>query len=176
MNYEPQKEALESMMRRPIPKKKFGIVRLQMVKESQTLYGMKRFSNPAEAVKMVRPLFRMADREMVLVLSLNAKLEPMALEIVAVGGVDTCYLDLKGIFKHALLNNASYIVCFHNHVSGYAEPSREDRLMTERVSQAGFILGLPLVDHIIVGDGSFFSFRESGLIDLEENVSSYAAE
>ena len=60
----------------------------------------------------------MADREMVL-------------EIAAVGGVSSCYLDLKSIFKHALLNNASYIVCFHNHVSGYAEPSDADKILTD---------------------------------------------
>ena len=170
-----QEDRLAHMMARPIPKKKIGVVRLQMVKQSKTLYGMRRFSNPKEAVQMVRPLFQMADREMVLVLSLNAKLEPMALEIAAVGGVSSCYLDLKSIFKHALLNNASYIVCFHNHVSGYAEPSDADKTLTERISDAGHILGLPLIDHIIVGDRGFFSFREEGLITLDER-DCYAAE
>lgn len=111
-------EKLEHMMARPIPKKKIGVVRLQMVKESQTLYGMRRFSNSKEDVQIVRPLFQMADREMVL-------------EIAAVGGMSSCYLDLKSIFKHALLNNASYIVCFHNHVSGYAEPSDADKILTD---------------------------------------------
>lgn len=73
------------MTKRPIPKKKVGIVHLQIVKESRVLYGMRRFTNPQEAVDMVKPLLRKADREMVLALSLNTKLEPQAVEIVAVG-------------------------------------------------------------------------------------------
>ena len=55
---------------------------------SRTLYGMYHFSHPREAVEMVSPLFAMADREMMLVMSLNTKLEPMAVEIVAVGGLN----------------------------------------------------------------------------------------
>ena len=90
MNQKSKNEIIEDMMRRPIPRKKVGIVRLQMVKEGRTLYGMHRFTDPAQAAEMVRPLFDMADREMVLVLSLNTILEPMALEI-AVGRIELLY-------------------------------------------------------------------------------------
>ena len=93
-------------------------------------------------------------------------LEPMAVEIVAVGGVDSCAVDVKNIFKHALLNNASYIICFHNHPSGYTLPSREDEKFTERLVTAGRILNLPMIDHIIVGDDDFYSFRENGKLEI----------
>lgn len=162
-----QKEQLEGMMKRPIPKKKVGIVRLQMVKES-SLYGMKRFSHPWEAAELVRPLFHMADREMVVVMSLSTKMEPLALEIAAVGGINTCSVDVRDIFKHSLLNNAAYVVCFHNHPSGDPEPSRADRLLTKRIEDGGRLLGIPLIDHIILGETGFYSFREQGLIEVPE--------
>lgn len=163
MKEKTQKEKLEDMLKRPIPKKKIGIIHLEMVKESRCLYGMRRFTDPKEAVETVRPLYERADRELLFVLSLNAKLEPQALEIAAVGGVEECALDVRSIFKHALLNNASSVMCFHNHPSGDSSPSPADKRVTRRIEQAGKILGVELVDHIILGDkGTFYSFRQNG--------------
>lgn len=157
-----QDELLKEMMRRPIPKKKVGIIRLQMVKENRTLYGMKRFSQPKDAVDTVTPLLAMSDREIMLVMSLNTKLEPLAVEIVAVGSLNVCSVDSRDIFKHAVLNNAAFIVSFHNHPSGDPEPSRQDKQITIRLEKAGEILGISLIDHIIIGDYGFYSFREHG--------------
>ncbi len=162
-----QEEKLQSMMRLPIPKKRVGIVHMQMVKESQILYGMKRFSKPREAVEMVRPLFHLNDREMVLVMSLNTRMEPQAVEIVAVGGLNACMVDLRNIFKHSIINNAAYIVCFHNHPSGDPYPSLDDRKLTTKLEKAGALLDIPLVDHIIIGETEFYSFREHGNIELQ---------
>lgn len=162
-----QKEQLEGMLKRPIPKKRIGVIRLRLVKES-SLYGMKRFSQPWEAVELVRPLFDMADREMVVVMSLSTKLEPLALEVAAVGGINACSVDVRDIFKHSLLNNAAYVVCFHNHPSGDPEPSQEDKLLTKRIEDSGRLLGIPLIDHIIVGESGFYSFRQNGLIHSTE--------
>ena len=121
-----QEQEIISMMKRPIPRKKIGIVRLQMVKES-SLYGMRRFTDSGEAVELVKPLVDMADREMVLVMSLSTNLEPLALEIAAVGGLNTCSVNVRDIFKHSLLNNAAFVICFHNHPSGDPRPSKEDK-------------------------------------------------
>lgn len=167
MEKQTKEQAMMSMMKRPIPKKKIGIVRLQMVKES-SLYGMRRFTDPGDAVELVKPLFNMADREMAVVMSLSTKLEPLALEIAAVGGLNTCSVDVRDIFKHSLLNNAAYVICFHNHPSGDPKPSREDKLLTGRIEDGGKILGIPLIDHIILGEDGFYSFRENGLIHITE--------
>ncbi|MCI8764713.1 MAG: JAB domain-containing protein [Lachnospiraceae bacterium] len=137
-----------------------SIVRLQMVKESRHLYGMGAVSEPGEAARMVRPLFEGADRELLVVLSMDQRNKPVAAEVVAVGGLNQCVVDIRNLFKHAILANAAGIFLFHSHPSGEAVPSREDRAVTERASQAGEILGIPLVDHIILGDGQYFSFRE----------------
>lgn len=78
-----------------------------MVKESRALYGMKRFSSPEDAVLTVKPMFELCDREVVVVLSVDTKCTPLAAEIVAIGGLDTCIVDPRTIYKHALLNNAA---------------------------------------------------------------------
>ena len=158
-----QEERILDMMKLPVLRKRVGIVHLEMVRESRTLYGMKRFQNPKDAAELVRPLCEKSDREMMLVLSLNGRLEPQAVEIAAVGGVSSCSVDIRSIFKHALLSNAEYVICFHNHPSGDPEPSREDELLTGRIRSAGELLGMELVDHIILGEGNaYYSFRDHG--------------
>lgn len=164
-----QEERIRGMMERPIPKKKIGIVHLEMIRERRTLYGMERFSNPREAAEMVRPLFERADRELLLVLSLDNKLAPMALEIAAVGGLNSCCVDIRSIFKHAIVNNGAYVICFHNHPSGDCSPSGEDRRITQRIAESGRLLGIPLVDHIIIGaGGEYQSLAELGVIQRFE--------
>ena len=140
-----QEERILDMIKRPVPRKRVGIVHLEMVRESRTLYGMKRFQNPREAAEMVRPLCEKADREMVLVLSLNGRLEPQAVEIAAVGGISSCNVDIR------------------SHPSGDPGPSREDEEITGRIRSAGALLGIELVDHIILGEGdAYYSFRDHG--------------
>lgn len=137
-----------------------SIVRLQMVKESHSLYGMGQMSGPGEAAELVRPLFGCTDREMLVVLSLDIKKRPLAAEVVAIGGLNQCVVDIGNVFKHAILANAAGILLFHSHPSGEPEPSPEDRAVTARASQAGELLGIPLIDHIILGEGRYFSFQE----------------
>lgn len=165
MNLYLQNEELEMMMKEPSAGKQIGIVRLCMVKEERTLYGMQQLSGPEDAAEIVYPLFAIADREMMVVMSMSAKMEPLALEIAAVGGIDTCMVDIRNLFKHSLLNNAAGILCFHNHLSGNPKPSKEDEEITLRIGCAGKILGMELIDHIIIGEQEFYSFREHGKIE-----------
>ena len=170
MEQKTTEEAVEYMMRHPIPRRRVGIVRLQMIREKQNLYGMKRFSDPAELVRMMKPILSMADREILLVLSLNNRLEPMAMEIAAVGSLNSCQVHPREVFKHAVLSNAAFVIAVHNHPSGDFIPRPEDRAITKRLAGSGALLGIPLIDHIIVGqDDSYFSFRENGMLsEMEE--------
>lgn len=86
-----------------------------------------------------------------------------AIEVVSIGTVNATLAEPREIFKHAVLANAAGIVMVHNHTSGRCVPSEEDMAMTKRIEKAGKILGIPLMDHIIVGDG-YFSFRTEGLL------------
>lgn len=164
MGNDQKEKEIREMMKHPAQGKKVGIVHLHMVREERGLYGMKQFTSPREIVGMVRPLLMLSDREMVVVLSLSAQMEPLALEIAAVGGVDSCYVDIKSIFKHALLSNAVNIICFHNHPSGDPDPSEEDYQITRRIRKAGGLLGISLTDHIVIGSEGYYSFREQGIL------------
>lgn len=154
------KDKVNELMIHPAKSKNIGIIKLQMVRESQCLYGEARMNSPEAAAELIKPLFALADREMVVVMSLSSNMEPLALEIAAIGGLDSCQVDIKNIFKHTLLNNAGNIICFHNHPGGKAVPSKEDKDITERIKKSGEILGITLMDHIIIGKDSFYSFKE----------------
>lgn len=165
-----QKEQVISMMKRPIPKKKVGIIKLKMIREGRALYGTDRFHSAREAAEMIRSVFEYSDREILAVMSLDTTLTPIALEIAAVGGLCSCTVDNRDIFKHAILSNAAKIICFHNHPSGNVEASREDIHTTEQIKAAGDLLGIELIDHIIVApNGIYLSFRESGISPFEHN-------
>ncbi|PJJ30135.1 JAB domain-containing protein [Lacrimispora celerecrescens] len=156
-----QEEKVISMMRWPAPKKKVGIIKLKMIREGTVVYGTQRFHEAKEAADIVRPLFEYSDREIMMVMSLDSAMTPIALEVVAVGGVSACVVDTSNLFKHAILSNASKIICFHNHPSGEPKPSREDSLITGRIKEAGALLGIELLDHIVIGsEGRYVSFRE----------------
>ena len=158
-----QKERLDAMLDRPIPKKKVGIVHLEMVKESRRLYGTSRFRTPEEAAEMVMPMFERAHREMVLVMTMDSKLEIQAAEIAAVGGLNYCYIDMKEIFKLAILNNSAYIICVHNHPSGDPTPSGADLEATERLKKQAELMEIAMLDHIIIGGDTFYSiFAKEG--------------
>lgn len=159
-----QRDSLEILMKEPSIYRDVSIVRLQMIKESQSLYGMNRFTNPEEAVETVKPLFALCDREIVAVMSVDTKCTPLAVEVASVGGLDACMIDPRIIFKHALLSNAAAVICFHNHPSGEPKPSMEDGKVTERLCKAGKLLGVNLLDHIIIGDGTYYSFRQNGMM------------
>ena len=148
------------MIRNFISGHRVGIIHLEMVREERSLYGMEQFKNASEAVETIRPLFEKADREMMVVMSLDAKNTPIAVEVVAVGGIDSCVIDVRNIFKHAAISNASNIICFHNHPSGIPEPSEDDKAITRRIKEAGILLGIPLIDHIIIGDNTYMSLKE----------------
>lgn len=166
-----QKEQLEAMVKWPIRKKRVGIIRLQMIKESQVLYGMERFHEAAGVVQMMRTIFLNALREMIVVMSLDAKITPLAVEIVAVGNINVCGVDIAELFKHAILNNAYAIILLHNHPSGDTTFSRNDILLTDRVVTAGNLLGIRVLDHIVIGggDGAYASMLEEKLVNFSHN-------
>ena len=90
-----QQEKIMNMLRQPIPGKRVDLIRLQVVRESTGLYGISRFTEPQEAADMVRPLISAADRELFLVMSVNTRMEPMAVEIVSVGTLNACLVEMR---------------------------------------------------------------------------------
>lgn len=86
-------------------------------------------------------------------------------ETVSVGTLTASLVHPREVFGPALERPAAALIVAHNHPSGDPEPSREDRETTRRLCEAGRILGLPILDHLIIASRGFFSFREQGLLD-----------
>lgn len=97
--------------------------------------------------------------EQVYLLAMNTKIKPVAVFKVSSGTVDSSVFSARDIFMRALLSGASRIVLVHNHPSGDTHPSKEDIKVTEKIANAGKLLNIELLDHIIIGD-DYFSFRE----------------
>jgi DNA repair protein RadC len=95
---------------------------------------------------------------------LNAKHRALGVHVVAIGTLTACQVHPREVFKAAILANAAAVILAHNHVSGDAEPSRADRDLTRRIADAGELLGIPLLDHVIVTVDGYTSLRERGAL------------
>lgn len=103
------------------------------------------------------------DREAFLVLLLDVKHRVTAEEVISIGILDGSLIHPREVFKAAVAGGAAGIIVAHNHPSGDPTPSGADREVTRRLRSAGEILGIPVIDHVIIGStGAHFSFREGG--------------
>ena len=161
MEQEKDNKALDSMKDLESGER-VSIVQIQMEKTDKSLCRGGPLNRPEAVTDMVKPIFDKADREVFAVLSLDAKLFPVAFEVAAVGGIASCIVDVPNIFKHAILRNAAHVLCVHNHPSGDSTPSAEDLQITKRIKLAGDLLGISLIDHIIIGEDTYYSFKEQG--------------
>lgn len=103
------------------------------------------------------------DKEAVVVFLLNTRLNCIGFNLVSIGSLNEAMAYPREIFRAAIAGAAHSIILANNHPSGDCDPSEADRRLTRRVREAGETIGIPLVDHVVVGD-SFWSFREHGLI------------
>jgi len=85
-------------------------------------------------------------------------------EVVSIGSLTASLVHPRDTFKAAIRESAAAVIFIHNHPSGDSKPSQEDILLTRRLVQAGDVLGIQVLDHIIIGDGQHYSFRDNGLI------------
>jgi DNA repair protein RadC len=112
----------------------------------------------------LRPRLRGAAREHFFALTLDAKNRPVAELLIAVGGLTACAVTPGDVFRLVLREPAAGVIFVHNHPSGDPAPSAEDVSMTERLRQAGALLGIKVLDHVILGDERHFSFLDAGLV------------
>jgi len=119
-----------------------------------------RLDHPLAVFHAFRALARL-DRECVAVALLDACHRMNAIHAVHFGTTSQSPVGLPDVFKAAILSNSSGIVLVHNHPSGELTPSRDDIELTRRIKDAGEILGIPLLDHVIVGDTGYISLRET---------------
>ena len=118
--------------------------------------------NPSTLIDAIRQLIGDEDREVLLVLCLNTKNKITAVHRCHVGSINASIVHPREVFKSAILNNAATIVMAHNHPSFDTNPSNEDVQVTKRIVEAGMILGIELLDHIIVGNEEGISLKQLG--------------
>lgn len=135
------------------------------LKDGPRVYTTEPISNPPAAVKLLSNIMKDLDREHCFVINLNSQLQPINFSCVSIGGLDRALVPVSNIFKSAILSNAASVIMLHNHPSGNSEPSPEDLAITKQIQEAGRLIDIPLIDHIIVSStGQFRSLREYGYI------------
>lgn len=143
-------------------KKRIPIVTLKLVREKSILYAKRRITSPGDAVSLFRDYMGDLDREHFVLMGLNMKNEPVVLETVHIGSLSASIVHPREVFKSAILSNAACIMVCHNHPSDDCEPSGEDVSVTERLAQVGDLIGIPLLDHLIIGTEGYVSLKERG--------------
>ena len=144
--------------------KRINIVSIKMVKESSFLYQTRQILSPNDAYDMIKEQLQDLDREQFIISCLNTKNEPTNISVVSVGTLNKAIVHPREVFKTAILSNAASIMAFHNHPSGEITPSQQDIQLTNRLYEAGELLGIKLLDHLIIGDGTFTSLKEKGYL------------
>ena len=102
------------------------------------------------------------NQEQLLVLSFNGAGELLGIHVATVGLVDKVVMHPREIFAEAIKERAVSVVIVHNHPSGQLSPSQADRILTKRISTAGKLLGIKVLDHLIISTSGYYSFREMG--------------
>lgn len=122
------------------------------------------FDSPATVAAYFMEELRHEEKEKILLLSLDNKLHLIEKYVLSVGTINTSLLSPREAFVQAFKCRASYVMLLHNHPSGDAQPSRQDLLITGKIKDAGTLVEIPLLDHIIIGDGCYTSLKEKGLL------------
>lgn len=118
-------------------------------------------SSAAAVAEAVRPFYAGADRECFAVLMLDTRNRARRLHVVSVGTLNASLVHPREVFRPALVaETVAGLVLVHNHPSGESAPSQDDLTLTKRLIEAGELLGVSVLDHIIMGDGEWTSLRQ----------------
>ncbi len=115
---------------------------------------------PADAADLLMGEMSYLDREHFKVINLNTKNQVLVIEEVSVGSLNASLVHPREVFKLPIKRSAAKLILAHNHPSGDVQPSREDLALTERLYQAGNLLGIEILDHLIIGHNTFLSMKE----------------
>jgi len=130
--------------------------------ELKPFVGVK-FNSSRQVFKVISDLKSM-DVETFLCLHLDCKNTIKALQIVSIGSLSASLVHPREVFRSAIVNGAAAVILAHNHPSGDPAPSKEDEDITRRLCEVGKLVGIRTLDHIIIGQGRYFSFADQGMI------------
>ena len=124
-----------------------------------------RIASPRDVYERMRLVMRDLPQEEFHVLLLNTQNQVLRDVVVTRGTLDASLVHPREVFRPALAESAASLILVHNHPSGEPTPSPEDRAVTVQLAEAGELLGIPVLDHVVVGEGRYVSFVESGILD-----------
>jgi len=123
-----------------------------------------KISSPSDAAMFLMEEMRYYKKEYFKIILLDTKNNIKKISEISIGSLNSSIVHPREVFSEAVANSAASVILVHNHPSGESEPSREDISLTNRLNECGKILGIKILDHIIIGDGVFYSFKEEGLL------------
>jgi DNA repair protein RadC len=147
-----------------LPAKRVNIVQVKLVREKTLLYKDRKIRSPHDAYELIRDFLGDMDREHFIALCLDTKNQPTCIQVVHIGSLNSSIVHPREVLKPALLSNAASVIVAHNHPSDVSDPSKEDIEVTKRLAQAGQIIGVEILDHLIFCTDSFVSLKEAGYI------------
>lgn len=141
------------------------VVSVRLVKDAP-LFSDRKIATPQDAVSLLGEMLCEMDREVVCVINLKTDGTPINCNIASMGAISQAIAEPRELFKSAILSNAAQMILVHNHPSGTLEPSKDDTIMTDRILKLSGLLGIPLIDHVIVGgdNSRYFSFKEKKML------------
>lgn len=147
--------------------KRINIFSVQLVRESAKTYNLDGaiVRSPQDGRDIINKVLDMENlpSEHFVMMSLSTKNQVIGVHTIFQGSLNASIVHPREVFQRALLNNAASIVVAHNHPSGDPSPSREDIEVTKRLAEAGKLLGIEVLDHLIIGDnGRYVSLKERG--------------
>ena len=151
-------------IKKKVSAKRVDIVSLKVIKERSILYKDRQVRSPQDSYEIIRTFLEDSDREMFIAMSLDVKNQPTNIQICHIGSLNASIVHPREVLKMSILSNSASLIVFHNHPSGKVEPSPEDHEVTKRLKAAGEIMGIELIDHLIIGEHKFLSFKEKGYL------------
>jgi len=121
-----------------------------------------KFTNAEKIYNYFKDIFLYEKQECFYAIYLDAAKKIIKVKLLFKGTLDHSLVHPREVFKEAYLLSASAIICIHNHPSGNVSPSKEDKVLTNNLVQIGLIHGIPIVDHLIIGNSTYYSFYENG--------------
>ena len=142
-----------------------SVFRLSLIKDHTISYATASLMlSPLQVYELVKEYLQGTDREHFIVLFLDSRSEVIGIHTVSIGTLTESLVHAREVFKGAILANAASVIVAHNHPSGEALASEADMSVTTKLKESGRILGIPLEDHVIVGEAGYFSFRQQGML------------
>ena len=152
-------------MSRKSPEKRYlPICTIRLIRENTLVCDRKTIKTPEDAHRILEGYFTDLSCEHFAALLLSTKNHVIAVTTVSIGSLNSSIVHPRELFQRAILANAASLILAHNHPSGDPTPSPEDIALTKRLVDAGKLLDIGILDHIIVGENCFVSLKEKGML------------